>query len=118
LLEARALVETAGTEPPQDGAALVRAVAALGPRYVVVTGGHADGEEAVDLFFDGAQLTRIPSPRFEGGAAHGSGCTHSSVLAAYLALGHDPLEGAPAANPNRYEPLRRRSPETGEAPTT
>jgi hydroxymethylpyrimidine/phosphomethylpyrimidine kinase len=116
LLEARALVETAGTEPPQDGEALVRAVAALGPRYVVVTGGHADTDEAVDLFFDGAQLTPIPGPRFEGGAAHGSGCTHSSVLAAYLALGHDPLEAARAAKRIASEAVRDGLRDVGKGP--
>jgi hydroxymethylpyrimidine/phosphomethylpyrimidine kinase len=106
LLEARALVETAGREPPHDGGELARAVASLGPRYVVVTGGHAEGEEAVDLFSDGDQVTPISGPRFEGGAAHGSGCTHSSVLAAYLALGHEPLDAARAAKQIAAEAVR------------
>lgn len=106
LLEARVLVETGGGEAPSDGEALARAVALLGPRYVVVTGGHAEGEEAVDLFFDGEQLTAIEGPRFEGGAAHGSGCTHSSVLAAHLALGYEPLEAARAAKRIAAEAVR------------
>jgi len=71
---------------------LIRAVQALGPRAVVLTGGH--GADATDLFFDGDQLVEIPGERFEGGAAHGSGCTHSSALAAQLALGFEPLEAA------------------------
>jgi hydroxymethylpyrimidine/phosphomethylpyrimidine kinase len=74
---------------------LVRRVHALGPRAVVLTGGHR--EEATDLFFDGDRLVEIPGERFEGGAAHGSGCTHSSALAAHLALGLDPLDAARAA---------------------
>ena len=89
--EARAL---AGYES-LDGAALARAVHALGPAAVVVTGGHR--EEAVDVFFDGSQVVELPGVRFADGAAHGSGCTHSSVLAAHLALGHPPLEAARAA---------------------
>src|SRR5947209_4309163 len=72
--------------------ALARAVHALGPRYVVVTGGHR--EDATDLFYDGESVTPIPGERFPGGATHGSGCTHSSALAAELALGRDPLEAA------------------------
>jgi hydroxymethylpyrimidine/phosphomethylpyrimidine kinase len=75
-----------------DPEGLARAVHALGPEYVVVTGGHRD--DATDLFFDGASATPIPGQRFPGGAAHGSGCTHSSALAAHLALGADPLEAA------------------------
>ena len=39
----------------------------------------------------------IPGERYLGGAAHGSGCTHSSALAAHLALGFEPLDAARAA---------------------
>ncbi|MEA2219277.1 MAG: hydroxymethylpyrimidine/phosphomethylpyrimidine kinase [Solirubrobacteraceae bacterium] len=75
-----------------DGIELVRALHALGPEYVVVTGGHRD--TATDLFFDGETLTELPGQRHPDGAAHGSGCTHSSTLAARLALGDEPLEAA------------------------
>jgi hydroxymethylpyrimidine/phosphomethylpyrimidine kinase len=68
---------------------------ALGPRAVVVTGGHRD--EAIDLFYDGHELVEIPGERHPDGAAHGSGCTHSSALAAHLALGFPPLEAAQRA---------------------
>jgi len=71
---------------------LARAVVALGPKAVVVTGGHS--EELVDLFFDGEQVVEIPGERHPDGAAHGSGCTHSSALAAHLARGEEPLEAA------------------------
>jgi hydroxymethylpyrimidine/phosphomethylpyrimidine kinase len=71
---------------------LARAVHALGPANVVVTGGHRD--EVTDTFFDGTTVTPIPGERQPGGAAHGSGCTHSAALAAHLALGFDALEAA------------------------
>ncbi|HJS94369.1 MAG TPA: bifunctional hydroxymethylpyrimidine kinase/phosphomethylpyrimidine kinase [Solirubrobacteraceae bacterium] len=87
--EARALV---GDLNPEE---LVRNVHALGPDAVVITGGHR--EQAVDVFFDGERLVELPGPRHPGGAAHGSGCTHSSVLAARLAHGDDPLTAARAA---------------------
>ncbi len=61
----------------------------------MVTGGHRD--EATDVFFDGEALHAIPGERHADGAAHGSGCTHSSALAAHLALGFTPLEAATAA---------------------
>jgi hydroxymethylpyrimidine/phosphomethylpyrimidine kinase len=78
-----------------DAEQLARALHALGPAAVVVTGGHRD--EATDVFFDGEQLHTIPGERHADGAAHGSGCTHSSALAAHLALGFTPLEAARAA---------------------
>jgi hydroxymethylpyrimidine/phosphomethylpyrimidine kinase len=75
-----------------DGLELVTALHALGPACVVVTGGHRDA--ATDLFFDGTTLTELPGERHPDGAAHGSGCTHSSTLAARLALGDEPLAAA------------------------
>jgi hydroxymethylpyrimidine/phosphomethylpyrimidine kinase len=60
---------------------------------VVVTGGHRAGE-AVDVFFDGREVTELAGPRHPGGATHGSGCTHSAALAAHLALGASALEAA------------------------
>jgi hydroxymethylpyrimidine/phosphomethylpyrimidine kinase len=91
LAEARALV---GDEQ-LDGIELVRALHALGARNVVVTGGHRD--TGTDLFFDGTTLTELPGERHPDGAAHGSGCTHSSTLAARLALGDEPLAAARTA---------------------
>ncbi len=87
--EAEAL---AGTRGGGDPAALARAVHDLGPRAVVVTGGHR--EEVTDVFFDGHIVTEIPGDRVPGGSAHGSGCTHSSALAAFLAHGFEPVESA------------------------
>ena len=77
---------------PED---LARALVELGPAAAVVTGGHI--EDGADRFFDGEQLELIDGPRHEAGASHGSGCTHSSALAARLALGDTPLEAATAA---------------------
>jgi len=94
--EARALVGW-DAEPDDDDevAALARGVHKLGPAAVVITGGHR--EHATDVFFDGESVVELPGERHPRGAAHGSGCTHSSVLAACLALGDDPLSAARAA---------------------
>ncbi len=89
LQEARVLAGDAGGH--LDGLDLARAVHALGPRAVIVTGGHRG--EATDLLYDGTRLIELPGERHPDGAAHGSGCTHSSTLAARLALG-DTLEEA------------------------
>jgi hydroxymethylpyrimidine/phosphomethylpyrimidine kinase len=87
--EAAVLANAPEDTPPDE---LARAVRALGPGAVVVTGGHRD--DAADVFFDGERLERIPGERHPDGAAHGSGCTHSSALAAHLALGLDPLDAS------------------------
>jgi len=87
LSEARELTGLGDGASPED---LARAVHALGPKVAVVTGGHA--EDGADRFFDGETLETITGPRHADGAAHGSGCTHSSTLAARLALGDTPLE--------------------------
>jgi hydroxymethylpyrimidine/phosphomethylpyrimidine kinase len=100
--EDRADKEDPGRHEVVDGEAeaLARAVLALGPRIVVLTGGHRT--RAVDLFVDGEDVgdgvaVEIPGTRHPDGAAHGSGCTHSAVLAAALALGQTPLEAARTA---------------------
>ncbi len=49
------------------------------------------------VFFDGAEIVEIAGERHPDGASHGSGCTHSSALAALLALGRSPLEAARGA---------------------
>jgi hydroxymethylpyrimidine/phosphomethylpyrimidine kinase len=82
----------AGAGESRDAEALARAIHALGPKAVVVTGGHRD--VTADVFFDGERLVAIEGERHPDGAAHGSGCTHSSALAAGLAHGLDPLDAA------------------------
>jgi hydroxymethylpyrimidine/phosphomethylpyrimidine kinase len=101
LPEARVL---AGADAGQDVEQLARTLHGLGPSAVVVTGGHRD--EATDVFFDGERLETIPGRRHPDGAAHGSGCTHSSALAAHLALGFAPLEAARAAKAVAAEAVR------------
>jgi hydroxymethylpyrimidine/phosphomethylpyrimidine kinase len=104
--EARALVETAGGDAAGPVEELAHLIHRLGPRFVVVTGGDATEGEATDLLFDGEQTVAISGPRYEQGAAHGSGCTHSSVLAAELALGLDPLDAARVAKRIASEAVR------------
>jgi hydroxymethylpyrimidine/phosphomethylpyrimidine kinase len=111
LPEARVL---AGADAPADVEELARALHELGPDVVVVTGGHRD--EATDVLFDGDGIHLIPGERHPDGAAHGSGCTHSSVLAAQLALGRSPLQAATAARAIAAAAVRDGLRELGRGP--
>lgn len=64
-----------------------RRIHGLGPRAVVVKGGHSEGAEIVDLFYDGEQFVEFRTPRIHTRNTHGTGCTFASAIAAYLARG-------------------------------
>jgi hydroxymethylpyrimidine/phosphomethylpyrimidine kinase len=100
LPEARVLVGEPSAKGDEDAEveALARRVLELGPGAVVLTGGHR--ARAADVFLDRraeGSIVLIDGERHPDGAAHGSGCTHSSLLAAQLALGHTPLQAARTA---------------------
>ena len=63
-----------------------RRIRALGPRYVLVKGGHLKGD-ALDLLWDGSALTPFTVPRVESSNTHGTGCTLSAAITAGLARG-------------------------------
>jgi len=63
-----------------------RELLALGPRAVVVKGGHAEGA-AVDVYWDGSELVELIADRIETANTHGSGCVFSAAIAARLAAG-------------------------------
>ncbi|MDP9375609.1 MAG: bifunctional hydroxymethylpyrimidine kinase/phosphomethylpyrimidine kinase [Chloroflexota bacterium] len=78
----------AGDEDRREAA---RRIAAFGPRYVIVKGGHAEGDP-VDYLFDreGGRVIPIASgPRIDTPNTHGTGCTFASAIAAGLARGLD-----------------------------
>jgi len=71
----------------EDAHEAARRIHDLGPRAVVIKGGHASGDEVVDLLFDGQRFLEFRTPRIETRNTHGTGCTFASAIAAYLALG-------------------------------
>lgn len=81
--------------PVPDRAAMydaARALHNLGPRWVVVKGGHLpENEAAIDLVYDGSHFVELPAPRTRTGNTHGTGCTFSAAIAAGLARGLEPL---------------------------
>jgi hydroxymethylpyrimidine/phosphomethylpyrimidine kinase len=75
-----------------------RRIAALGPRHVLVKGGHLKGD-AVDLLWDGRAFQEFAVPRVDSPNTHGTGCTLSAAIAAGLALGRslpEAIRGAKA----------------------
>ncbi len=69
---------------------------ALGSRNVIITGGHT--ESGADLLYDGQRFSRIDGPVYPSRNTHGAGCTYSSSLASFLALGHGIEEAARRAH--------------------
>lgn len=68
-----------------------------GAKMVVVKGGHLNTREAVDIFFDGETMYNLTSERIPTRHTHGTGCTFSAAIAAYLALGKKPLDAVKKA---------------------
>ena len=91
--------EALAGQPVRDRAgmeAAARRIQAMGPRHVLVKGGHLAGD-AVDLLWDGRAFTPFSVPRIDSRNTHGTGCTLSAAIAAGLALGRPLVEAVGAA---------------------
>ena len=75
-------------ESIEDARAAAFEIQQIGASAVVITGGHAPGDEIVDLLFDGHLFTELQTTRIATPNTHGTGCTFASAIAANLALGH------------------------------
>lgn len=97
----------AGIEIDTDEAArdAARAIFGLGPRFVVVKGGHRSGD-ATDLVFDGVAFTELSAERIDTQNTHGTGCSYSAAIAALLARGLSPLEAIAEAKSWLTEAIR------------
>lgn len=71
----------------EDMAAAAEEISKLGPKYVLVKGGHLEAS-AVDVLFDGNKIIYFTEERILTKNTHGTGCTLSSAIAANLALGY------------------------------
>jgi hydroxymethylpyrimidine kinase/phosphomethylpyrimidine kinase len=94
LVEARQLLARE-IESVEDMREAARALATYGPRAVLVKGGHAAGEQSVDVLWCDGQMLDLAAPRVATRNDHGTGCTLASAIAARLALEH-PLPQAVA----------------------
>ena len=97
LAEAAALL---GEPPATSEAEMARqgqALLALGPRAILMKGGHLPGEDAIDLLVTAQEIQRFSAPKLSSGNLHGTGCTLSSAIAAYVVLGRPLAEAVAAA---------------------
>jgi hydroxymethylpyrimidine/phosphomethylpyrimidine kinase len=76
-------------EAPHQAREAARRIHGLGPKAVVIKGGHGTGDYIVDLLFDGERFLEFPTARIHTRNTHGTGCTFASAIAARLALGDD-----------------------------
>lgn len=88
-LEAELLSGVPLTSPAEIDAAAAR-ILKLGPKAVLIKGGHFEGREAIDLLYGPGSLSAVRSyraPRIETSHTHGTGCTFSAAICAFLARG-------------------------------
>jgi len=71
---------------PEDMEEAARRIHGMGPRYVLVKGGHLKGD-AMDLLWNGREFTRFSTARVDSANTHGTGCTFAAAIAAGLARG-------------------------------
>lgn len=84
LPEAADLLGRPVTEHPDAMRDAAAALQALGPRHVLLKGGHGTGETVTDVLHDGRQSVTFSAARIVTKNTHGTGCTLSSAIAALL----------------------------------
>lgn len=72
-------------------------ISRLGPKAVVVKGGHIDGEEVIDILYYQGEFREYSRTRVDTRNTHGTGCTFASAIAGYLAKGYEIVEAVKAA---------------------
>ena len=71
-------------------------IQSMGTKSVLVKGGHYDGD-AIDVLYDGENYYEYTTEKIPTKNTHGTGCTLSSAIASYLAMGHDVPESVKLA---------------------
>lgn len=92
LPEAACMLDQPEATNRDEMAAQARALSDLGPRAVLLKGGHLAGEESPDVLWDGENLHWFEGPRQRTKNTHGTGCTLSSAIAAHLSKGLEPSD--------------------------
>ncbi len=98
-------------ETLDDMRAAAQVIYALGPRHVVVKGGHRVADP-VDVYFDGERFVELRGERILTRHTHGTGCTFSAAIAAFIARGL-PMDAAVAGAKNYITEAIRHAPGLG-----
>ena len=99
LPEAARLLNTSEATTPDEMAAQAQQLIAMGPKAVLMKGGHAVGDTCIDVLVDASGIvTTCAAPRIDTGNTHGTGCTYSAAIAAHLARGLDLKDAVVAAH--------------------
>lgn len=99
-------------ESIDDMRTAARRILALGPRVVVVKGGHLAGPESIDIVVTAERAFELRGPRLPGRHTHGTGCTLAAAIAANLALDR-PIEQALRSAREYLEGAIRHAPDIG-----
>ena len=81
----------------EDMAEAGKTLLRMGPKAVLMKGGHLEGPECIDLLVTPEGVQRWASPRIQTRHTHGTGCTLASAIATGLALGHSLPDSVDAA---------------------
>ena len=71
----------------EDAKKAAKEIAKLGPKAVVVKGGHLEGEKSIDILYFNEEFEVLEMPRIETKNTHGTGCSFSAAIAGFLAKG-------------------------------
>jgi len=77
---------------PDDVKKACKELYKIGPKYVLIKGGHLEGKYVQDTLFDGKKFTVFSLPIISNKKAHGSGCTLSALITGLISLGKSPEE--------------------------
>ncbi|WP_072803288.1 bifunctional hydroxymethylpyrimidine kinase/phosphomethylpyrimidine kinase [Rhodococcoides yunnanense] len=98
LFEARTLAGMDSIDTVDDLSEAARRIADLGPRYVVVKGGAGlPGDDAVDVMFDGTEVTVLRAPKIGNERVSGAGCVFAAAITAELSKGASVLDAVTTA---------------------
>ncbi|MEP2920656.1 bifunctional hydroxymethylpyrimidine kinase/phosphomethylpyrimidine kinase [Sulfitobacter sp.] len=99
LPEAARLLDTSEAQTPEEMAAQGQQLIAMGPKAVLMKGGHATGDLCTDVLVDANGIvSSYNAPRIDTRNTHGTGCTYSAAIAAQLAKGLPLAEAVQAAH--------------------
>ncbi|MEF3254121.1 MAG: bifunctional hydroxymethylpyrimidine kinase/phosphomethylpyrimidine kinase [Deferribacterales bacterium] len=85
--EAKVLTDTDKIETIEDMKKVCKLLKKLGPKNILLKGGHAEGQLVYDVVYDGKNFEVFTMQRIETKNTHGTGCTMASAIAANLAKG-------------------------------